>query len=102
MSPPTRPALSAGEPGGSTFPKVSPPSVLSNPFTPTYDRGGAIAVVTMPGGRALRAGVNNAVKAPAATKNNSKPRKIQVMPLIFPPQAFTLPLGMVIGEFPRL
>src|SRR5205085_8700960 len=38
ISPPTRPALSAGPPGGSTSLKVTPLSTASKSSTPAYDR----------------------------------------------------------------
>src|SRR6185436_12009907 len=80
ISPPTKPALSAGDPGGSTLSKVTPAlfSAVSKEFTPAYARGlvGEISMF-IPG----RVGLTIAVKPAATTKKINKPINIQLIPL---------------------
>src|SRR5262245_33479609 len=79
MSPPTRPALSAGVSGASTQSNVTPFSAVSKPLTPTNDLTGFGMLII----RALfLIGLTTAVNAAAPTKKTSKPTTIHAMPLI--------------------
>src|SRR5437870_10360526 len=77
MSPPTIPALSAGEPGGSTKSNVTPPSVELSPSTPKYERLAAGAPI-----RARRPTFfTNALIKPPPAKKIARIIHIQVMPV---------------------
>src|SRR5689334_5088779 len=80
MSPPTRPALSAGPPGASIESKVTPPSAVFQPSTPTYDFTTIGFKITPP--IECRIGLIIAVNAAAPTKKTSKPTNTQLMPPI--------------------
>jgi hypothetical protein len=77
MSPPTKPALSAGPPGGSTTSNVAPPSVVSKPLTPKYER--LDGMVNEPLGECVP--LKRAPVPPPTAKNNPRPIHIQVMPV---------------------
>src|SRR5438309_186173 len=77
MSPPTIPALSAGEPGGSTTSNVTPPSVELSPSTPKYERLAAGAPM-----RARRPTFfTNALIKPPPAKKIARTIHIHVMPV---------------------
>src|SRR5687768_3064379 len=75
MSPPTRPALSAGESGGHTSRTATPPSASSNSLMPKYDRGG-LETIRAGGATFLR----KAVRTPPTTKSSAMPIRIHVIP----------------------
>ena len=79
MSPPTRPALSAGPSGTLTLSKITPWSVFTKSSTPMKDlTTGALAVSAV----LLRIGLIRAVNAAAPTKNTSSATKIHAIPLM--------------------
>lgn len=60
--------------------KVTPPVVVSKPFTPAYERGTVTVGVEMEILRGMRLTI--AVKPPAVIKKISRPINIQVVPLM--------------------
>src|SRR6201988_2622292 len=78
MSPPTSPALSAGPPGASTEPNVTPLSVVFQPSTPTYDLLTDTLITGEPAG--LRIGCRSAVNAAAPTIQTRRPTNSPVIP----------------------
>src|ERR1041385_9114593 len=97
MSPPTSPALSAGEPGGSTFPNVTPSSVTSKPSTPKYERSTIARAIV---GMLVRAFFSSALRAPPPAEKTAIAMNTQVIP---PRRRFLLPdmllvPGRIIGE----